>query len=165
MTSRQGEKIVLTPNAALFSDFSKTGPPDYDDYYQLLTELGDKAQGTRSNSLVRRLTRLLVGGEASLDVLWTECPEHEVPRKGATASIKRNRRPLSALRCRSISGWSITSSTWAISTNLFGKLAEDHCDLDVFIETKSNLQKRQIKTLAAGGVKCMQPGSAKLECQ
>ena len=42
--------------------------------------------------------------------------------------------------------------------DLFGKLAADHCDLDVFIETKSNLQKQQIKTLAAGGVKCMQPG-------
>jgi ribosomal peptide maturation radical SAM protein 1 len=42
--------------------------------------------------------------------------------------------------------------------DLFGKLAADHCDLDVFIETKSNLQKHQIKTLAAGGVKCMQPG-------
>jgi hypothetical protein len=28
----------------------------------------------------------------------------------------------------------------------------------VFIETKSNLHKSQIRTLAAGGVKCMQPG-------
>jgi len=42
--------------------------------------------------------------------------------------------------------------------NLFGKFAADHCDLDVFIETKSNLHKSQIRTLAAGGVKCMQPG-------
>ena len=42
--------------------------------------------------------------------------------------------------------------------NLFGQFAADHCDLDVFIETKSNLQKSQIRTLAAGGVKCMQPG-------
>jgi ribosomal peptide maturation radical SAM protein 1 len=41
---------------------------------------------------------------------------------------------------------------------LFGSLASDHCDLDVFIETKSNLRKSQIRTLAAGGVKCMQPG-------
>jgi hypothetical protein len=41
---------------------------------------------------------------------------------------------------------------------LFGKFAADHCDLDVFIETKSNLHKQQIRTLAAGGVKCMQPG-------
>jgi len=42
--------------------------------------------------------------------------------------------------------------------NLFGRFADDHCDLDVFIETKSNLNKGQIRTLAAGGVKCMQPG-------
>jgi ribosomal peptide maturation radical SAM protein 1 len=42
--------------------------------------------------------------------------------------------------------------------NLFGRFAADHCDLDVFIETKSNLQKGQIRMLAAGGVKCMQPG-------
>jgi ribosomal peptide maturation radical SAM protein 1 len=41
---------------------------------------------------------------------------------------------------------------------VFGRLAADHCDLDVFIETKSNLHKSQIRTLAAGGVKCMQPG-------
>ena len=32
------------------------------------------------------------------------------------------------------------------------------CDLDVFIETKSNLNRQQIRTLAVGGVKCMQPG-------
>ena len=41
---------------------------------------------------------------------------------------------------------------------LFGKFAEAHLDLDVFMETKSNLTKRQIQTLAQGGVKCMQPG-------
>jgi len=35
--------------------------------------------------------------------------------------------------------------------NLFGRFAADHCDLDVFIETKSNLHKSQIRTLAAGG--------------
>ena len=42
--------------------------------------------------------------------------------------------------------------------NLFGAFAEDRRDLDVFIETKSNLQKHQIRLLATGGVKCMQPG-------
>ena len=41
---------------------------------------------------------------------------------------------------------------------LFGQLAQRHVDLDVFMETKSNLNKRQIQTLAQGGVKCMQPG-------
>ena len=41
---------------------------------------------------------------------------------------------------------------------LFGKFSHEHYDLDVFMETKSNLTKRQIQTLAQGGVKCMQPG-------
>jgi ribosomal peptide maturation radical SAM protein 1 len=41
---------------------------------------------------------------------------------------------------------------------LFAKLAEERLDLEVFIETKSNLSKQQIQTLAHGGVKSMQPG-------
>ncbi|HMU53763.1 MAG TPA: RiPP maturation radical SAM C-methyltransferase, partial [Nitrospira sp.] len=42
---REGHDIRLTPNASLFSDFAKTGPPDYDDYYRLLAELGEASQG------------------------------------------------------------------------------------------------------------------------
>src|SRR5438093_10905686 len=42
--------------------------------------------------------------------------------------------------------------------NLFGTFAAERLALDVFIETKSNLSKRQIQTLAQGGGKCMQPG-------
>ena len=41
---------------------------------------------------------------------------------------------------------------------LFGRFAAGHYDLDVFMETKANLTKQQIRTLAQGGVKCMQPG-------
>src|SRR5256712_10858922 len=41
---------------------------------------------------------------------------------------------------------------------LFAKFAAERLDLEVFIETKSNLSKRQIQTLAHGGVKSMQPG-------
>ena len=42
---REGATIAFTPNNSLFSDFAKTGPPDYDDYYHLLAELGEAAQG------------------------------------------------------------------------------------------------------------------------
>src|SRR2546430_12970986 len=41
---------------------------------------------------------------------------------------------------------------------LFAKFAAERLDWEVFIETKSNLSKRQIQTLAHGGVKSMQPG-------
>jgi ribosomal peptide maturation radical SAM protein 1 len=41
---------------------------------------------------------------------------------------------------------------------LFGRFASERYDLEVFIETKSNLSKRQLQTLAQGGVKSFQPG-------
>ena len=154
---REGEKVMLTPNAALFSDFAKTGPPDYDDYYHLLAELGHKAQG---------LERILLY-EGSRGCWWGE--KHHCTFCGLNAqSMKfRAKKPeqvlteiadlsqrYDAVRFRLVDN--IIDMTYI--EGLFGKLAADHCDLDVFIETKSNLQKHQIKTLAAGGVKCMQPG-------
>lgn len=154
---REGEKVMLTPNAALFSDFAKTGPPDYDDYYQLLAELGHKAQG---------FERILLY-EGSRGCWWGE--KHHCTFCGLNAQSMKFRakkpeqvlteiadlsRRYDAVRFRLVDN--IIDMTYI--DGLFGKLAAEHCDLDVFIETKSNLQKHQIKTLAAGGVKCMQPG-------
>ena len=154
---RKDQQIRFTPNPALFSDFAKTGPPDYDDYYHLLVELGQTAQG---------LDRILLY-EGSRGCWWGE--KHHCTFCGLNAqSMKfRAKKPeqvlqeiadlsqrYDAVRFRLVDN----IIDMAYIDNLFGKLAEDHCDLDVFIETKSNLQKRQIKTLAAGGVKCMQPG-------
>jgi ribosomal peptide maturation radical SAM protein 1 len=148
---------MLTPNAALFSDFAKTGPPDYDDYYHLLAELGHKAQG---------LERILLY-EGSRGCWWGE--KHHCTFCGLNAQSMKFRakkpeqvlteiadlsRRYDAVRFRLVDN----IIDMAYIEGLFGKLAADHCDLDVFIETKSNLQKHQIKTLAAGGVKCMQPG-------
>ncbi len=157
VTYREGDKIMLTPNASLFSDFTKTGPPDYDDYYQLLTELGGKAQG---------LDRILLY-EGSRGCWWGE--KHHCTFCGLNAQSMKFRAKKPAQVLAEIAELSQRYDAvrfrlvdniidMGYIDNLFGKLAEDHCDLDVFIETKSNLQKRQIKTLAAGGVKCMQPG-------
>lgn len=157
VTYREGGKVMLTPNASLFSDFAKTGPPDYDDYYHLLAELGHKAQG---------LERILLY-EGSRGCWWGE--KHHCTFCGLNAQSMKFRakkpeqvlteiadlsRRYDAVRFRLVDN--IIDMTYI--EGLFGKLAADHCDLDVFIETKSNLQKHQIKTLAAGGVKCMQPG-------
>ena len=43
VTYRQDGKIGFEPNPALFTEFAETGPPDYDDYYHLLAELGTEA--------------------------------------------------------------------------------------------------------------------------
>ncbi|MDK2741466.1 MAG: RiPP maturation radical SAM C-methyltransferase [Nitrospira sp. BO4] len=154
---RQGEQIGFTENTELFSDFSKTGPPDYDDYYHLLAELGQTAQG---------LDRILLY-EGSRGCWWGE--KHHCTFCGLNAQSMKFRAKApqqvmqeiaylshryDAVRFRMVDN----IIDMAYIEDLFGRLAADHCDLDVFIETKSNLQKRQIKTLAAGGVKCMQPG-------
>lgn len=154
---RQGDQIRLTPNPSLFSDFAKTGPPDYDDYYHLLEELGQTAQG---------LDRVLLY-EGSRGCWWGE--KHHCTFCGLNAqSMKfRAKAPEQVLQELADLSQRYDAIRFRLVDNiidmgyidtLFGKLAADHCDLDVFIETKSNLHKHQIKTLAAGGVKCMQPG-------
>jgi ribosomal peptide maturation radical SAM protein 1 len=154
---RQSGEIRFTPNPALFSDFAETGPPDYDDYYSLLAELGQTAQG---------LDRILLY-EGSRGCWWGE--KHHCTFCGLNAqSMKfRAKKPEQVLREIGDLSQQYDAVRFRLVDNIidmgyidnvFGKLAADHCDLDVFIETKSNLQKHQIKTLAAGGVKCMQPG-------
>ena len=154
---RHDDQIRFTPNPTLFSDFAKTGPPDYHDYYRLLAELGQTAQG---------LDRILLY-EGSRGCWWGE--KHHCTFCGLNAQSMKFRAKAPAQVLQEIADLSQRYDAvrfrlvdniidMGYIENLFGKLAEDHCDLDVFIETKSNLQKRQIKTLAAGGVKCMQPG-------
>jgi ribosomal peptide maturation radical SAM protein 1 len=154
---REDGQVRLNPNTSLFTDFAKTGPPDYDDYYHLLAELGDTAQG---------LDRILLY-EGSRGCWWGE--KHHCTFCGLNAqSMKfRAKSPEQVARDMTYLSHRYDTARFRLVDNivdmkyidqLFGKFAADHCDLDVFIETKSNLQKAQIKTLALGGVKCMQPG-------
>jgi ribosomal peptide maturation radical SAM protein 1 len=154
---RQDGQVRLTPNVALFSEFSKTGPPDYDDYYHLLAELAGAAHG---------LDRILLY-EGSRGCWWGE--KHHCTFCGLNAqSMKfRAKSPEQVVQEMTYLSHRYDTARFRLVDNiidmkyvdqLFGKFAADHCDLDVFIETKSNLHKNQIRTLAAGGVKCMQPG-------
>lgn len=157
VTRRDGDQIRFVPNTSLFTDFPNTGPPDYDDYYHLLAELGDVAQG---------LDRILLY-EGSRGCWWGE--KHHCTFCGLNAQSMKFRAKSSDQVSREMTALSHRYDTSRFRLvdniidmkyvdNLFGKFAEEHCDLDVFIETKSNLHKSQIKLLAAGGVKCMQPG-------
>jgi ribosomal peptide maturation radical SAM protein 1 len=154
---REQDQIRFIPNPALFADFAKTGPPDYDDYYHLLAELGDAAQG---------LDRILLY-EGSRGCWWGE--KHHCTFCGLNAQSMKFRAKSPDQAAREMTTLSSRYDTTRFRLvdniidmkyveNLFGQFAAAHCDLDVFIETKSNLQKSQIRTLAVGGVKCMQPG-------
>ena len=155
---RQNGEIRYEPNQSLFSDFTQTGPPDYDDYYRLSAEFGREAS--------QGLDRILLY-EGSRGCWWGE--KHHCTFCGLNAqSMKfRAKSPEQVAREMAYLSSRYDTTRFRLVDNiidmkyietLFGKFAADHCDLDVFIETKSNLHKNQIRTLAAGGVKCMQPG-------
>ncbi|MCS6896565.1 MAG: RiPP maturation radical SAM C-methyltransferase [Nitrospira sp.] len=154
---RKDGHVVYVPNTALFSDFAKSGPPDYDDYYRLLAELGHTMGG---------LDRVLLY-EGSRGCWWGE--KHHCTFCGLNAqSMKfRAKSPAQVIEELAALSHRYDAVRFRFVDNIidlgyieevFGKLAADHCDFDIFIETKSNLQKHHVKTLAAGGVKCMQPG-------
>jgi ribosomal peptide maturation radical SAM protein 1 len=154
---RDDDQQKLTQNTKLFTDFCKTGPPDYDDYYRLLAELGETAQG---------LDRVLLY-EGSRGCWWGE--KHHCTFCGLNAQNMKFRAKSAEQVAQEMTYLSHRYDTarFRLVDNiidmkyvekLFGKFAEEHCDLDIFIETKSNLHKNQIRTLAMGGVKCMQPG-------
>ncbi len=155
---RQDGAIRFEPNERLFGDFARTGPPDYDDYYHLLAEVGTEAS--------KGLDRILLY-EGSRGCWWGE--KHHCTFCGLNAqSMKfRAKAPEQVAREMAVLSSRYDTSRFRLVDNIidmkyveqvFGRFAEEHCDLDIFIETKSNLQKSQIRTLAAGGVKCMQPG-------
>ena len=51
VASRKDGELQFQPNTALFSDFSEVGPPDYDDYFDMVREL----EGQGSTGLNRIL--------------------------------------------------------------------------------------------------------------
>ncbi len=154
---RDGE-IRLEPNRHLFEEFQHSAPPDYDDYFQQLTELGQEAS--------TGLNRILLY-EGSRGCWWGE--KHHCTFCGLNAQSMRFRAKSAQQVAQELDFLSsrYNATRFRMVDNiidmkyvdgLFGKLAGEHYDLDVFVETKSNLSKRQIQTLAQGGVKCMQPG-------
>jgi ribosomal peptide maturation radical SAM protein 1 len=155
---RTNGTIGFEPNQELFSDFAQTGPPDYDDYFHLLAELGSQAS--------QGLDRILLY-EGSRGCWWGE--KHHCTFCGLNAqSMKfRAKSPEQVIHEMTYLSSRYDTTRFRLVDNiidmkyvdqLFGRFAEERCDLDVFIETKSNLHKDQIRMLAAGGVKCMQPG-------
>lgn len=155
---RRDGRICFEPNPRLFADFERTGPPDYDDYFRQLAELGTAAS--------RGLDRILLY-EGSRGCWWGE--KHHCTFCGLNAQSMKFRAKSPAQVAKELDALSsrYDSTRFRLVDNiidmkyvdqLFGKFAADRLDLDVFIETKSNLSKRQIQTLAQGGVKCMQPG-------
>ncbi len=155
---RKDGEICFTPNEQLVTKFDQAPPPDYDDYFADLDELD--RQGSTG------LNRILLY-EGSRGCWWGENHHCTFCGLNAQAMDFRAKSPDQvAVELEYLSSRYDTSRFRLVDNiidmkyvdGLFGQLAQRHVDLDVFMETKSNLNKRQIQTLAQGGVKCMQPG-------
>ena len=155
---RQNGAICFTHNEHLVTQFDQAPPPDYDDYFEELADL--ERQGSTG------LNRILLY-EGSRGCWWGE--KHHCTFCGLNAQAMEFRAKSPAQVATELEYLSsrYDTSRFRLVDNiidmkyidgLFGRLAQQHVDLDVFMETKSNLNKRQIQTLAQGGVKCMQPG-------
>lgn len=155
---RKDGKICLTPNEHLVTKFDQAPPPDYDDFFADLDQLD--GQGSTG------LNRILLY-EGSRGCWWGEKHHCTFCGLNAQAMDFRAKSPAQVASELEYLSSRYDTSRFRLVDNiidmkyvdgLFGQLAQQHVDLDVFMETKSNLTKRQIQTLAHGGVKCMQPG-------
>jgi ribosomal peptide maturation radical SAM protein 1 len=158
VASRKDGQVLFQPNTRLFSDFARMGPPDYDDYFEQLNDVKPTS--------FRGLDRILLY-EGSRGCWWGE--KHHCTFCGLNAqSMKfRSKSPEQVLTEMRYLSSRYDTTRFRFVDNIiemkyieefFGKLAAAHFDLEFFIETKSNLGKKQIQTLAYGGVKSMQPG-------
>lgn len=156
--ARLGTTLQYEQNPVLFADFQKTGPPDYDDYFQQLHAAHPSAGGDFGRILLY---------ESARGCWWGE--KHHCTFCGLNAqSMKfRAKKPEQVLQELQYLSSRYSATRFRFVDNIidmgyidsvFGKLGDARYDLDIFIETKSNLTKRQIHTLAQGGVKVMQPG-------
>ena len=156
--ARRDDKIEYDPNPDLFSDFQHMGSPDYDDYFDQLAAVNPSATEDFSRILLY---------ESARGCWWGE--KHHCTFCGLNAqSMKfRAKKPEQVLTELQYLSTRYSATRFRFVDNIidmgyidsvFGKLAEKRYDLDIFIETKSNLPKRQIQTLAHGGVRVMQPG-------
>jgi ribosomal peptide maturation radical SAM protein 1 len=155
---RRDGHVRFEPNRQLFTGFNETGPPDYDDYYHQLEQM--------DTGSAKGLDRILLY-EGSRGCWWGEKHHCTFCGLNAQAMEFRSKSPQQVAQDMDFLSNRYDCNRFRFVDNiidlkyiegLFGKFAEAHLDLDVFIETKSNLGKRQIQLLAHGGVKSMQPG-------
>ena len=144
------EKFTSLRIEHLVTNFDQAPPPDYDDYFADLDELD--RQGSTG------LNRILLY-EGSRGCWWGEKHHCTFCGLNAQAMDFRAKSPEQVASELEYLSSRYNTSRFRLVDNiidmkyvdgLFGQLAQQHIDLDVFMETKSNLNKRQIQTLARG---------------
>jgi ribosomal peptide maturation radical SAM protein 1 len=153
-----GEVVVVPEESGGFVALEETPAPVYDEYYERLAR-------TRFADEVRRRSTVLY--EASRGCWWGEKATCTFCGLNATGMAFRSRSPervgrdLLALsrRHRALS-FQIVDNILdpRLYETLFRRLGEEGVDLRIFVETKSDLSRREVELLYAGGVRTLHAG-------
>ena len=153
----EGEVLYDEPEA-MFGNFQDYAAPDYDEFFDQLREIDPQS------SLLENPVILY---ETARGCWWGE--KHHCTFCGLNASTMKFRsKPIEQVHADlALLSKKYDSFRFRLVDNIlemkyidgvFGDLAKHNYDLHFFIEVKSNLTKKQIKTLAQGGAKVIQPG-------
>jgi len=153
----EGEVLYEKPEV-MFGNFQDYAAPDYDDFFDQLREIDPQSSLLENPVILYETARGCWWGEKHH---CTFCGLNASTMKFRAKSIKQVHTDLAQLSKK------YDSFRFRLVDNIlemkyvdgvFGELAENNYDLHFFIEVKSNLTKKQIKTLAEGGAKVIQPG-------
>jgi ribosomal peptide maturation radical SAM protein 1 len=139
-------------------ELAKSQPPDYDDYFEQLEQIDPQSSLLESPIILYETARGCWWGEKhhctfcglnAATMKFRSRSSEQVLEDIATLSQRYN-----AYRFRFVDNILERKHV----EEVFGELANENYDMEFFIEVKSNLTKQQIKTLAQGGAKTIQPG-------
>jgi ribosomal peptide maturation radical SAM protein 1 len=156
---RQDGHLVDGGSAARVERMDDLPDPDYDDYFAALARLGTH------RVLGRSRPSLLV--ESSRGCWWGE--KQHCTFCGLNASGMAFRSKSADRMVAELSRLSQRYDVWRFAAvdnimdvhyidGVASKLAEEHLDFGLFYEVKANLTREQLRTLARGGLRLMQPG-------
>jgi ribosomal peptide maturation radical SAM protein 1 len=151
-------EIFFSENHDLHEDFSDNAPPDYDDFFEQLRQID-------SNSSL--LENPVILYETARGCWWGE--KHHCTFCGLNANTMKFRsKPMEQVHADiSYLSQRYNSFRFRLVDNIlemkyiegvFSEMARNNFDLQFFLEVKSNLTKKQIKSLAHGGANVIQPG-------
>lgn len=151
--------VRTSPAPSLIRDMDSIPDPDYDDYFATLGRLGrDKVLGTAIPLLLIETARGCWWGEKH------HCTFCGLNAQGMAFRSKSSERVLSEMR--RLSGKYRIANFESVDNimdmhyleEVLGPIASEQLDYELFYEVKANLDRKQLRALAKGGVRTIQPG-------
>lgn len=154
---RDGE-TVFEDNHQPFGNFINYPPPDYDDFFEQLRDIDPHSHQLENPVILYETARGCWWGEKHH---CTFCGLNAQTMKFRSKPIEQVHADLAALSRRYDSfRFRLVDNILELKyiDGVFGELGRKNYDFQFFVEVKSNLTKQQIKMIAQGGAKVIQPG-------